>query len=179
MVAVDANYCPTCGAALRSRVFEGRERRFCPDCEQFVWRNPVPTAGVAVRDGDEILLVRRAGGPSEGFWTLPGGALEAAEPAPAGAVRELREEAGVDADPEALRLLGTHLSEQTDGAAYRDQRVLLVRYVVDREHVEGEPSAGSDADEARFVERGALPEPMREHNRRFVERALARGEPGR
>jgi 8-oxo-dGTP diphosphatase len=179
MVAVDPKYCPTCGAALRFRAFEGRERRFCPDCEQFVWRNPVPTAGVAVRDGDAVLLVRRAGGPSEGYWTLPGGYLEADEPAPMGAVRELREEAGVDADPEALRLLGTHLREQAGGAAYRDQHVLLVRYVVDRDHVEGEPSAGSDADEARFVERGALPEPMRGHNRRFAERALAREEPGR
>jgi len=179
MVAVDANCCPTCGATLRSRTFEGRDRRYCPDCEQFVWRNPVPTAGVAVRDGDEVLLVRRAGGPSEGFWTLPGGYLEPDEPAPAAAVRELREEAGLDAAPEALRLLGTHLREQTGGAAYRNQHVLLVRYVVDRERVDGGLSAGSDADAARFFERARLPDQLREHNRRFVERALAREEPGR
>ncbi|QKY20690.1 NUDIX hydrolase [Halolamina sp. CBA1230] len=179
MVAVDANYCPTCGAALQSRTFEGRDRRYCPDCEQFVWRNPVPTAGVAVRDGDEILLVRRGGGPSEGYWTLPGGYLEPDESAPAAAVRELREEAGVDADPGELRLLGTHLREQNGGAAYRAQHVLLVRYVVEREHVDGAPSAGSDADAARFFERETLPEQLRDHNRRFIERALAREEPGR
>ncbi|MFC6737323.1 hypothetical protein ACFQEQ_13870, partial [Halolamina salina] len=85
----------------------------------------------------------------------------------------------VDADPDGLRLLGTHLREQTGGASFREQHVFLVRYVVDRAHVEGEPSAGSDADDARFFERGGLPEPMREHNRRFAERALAREEPGR
>ena len=179
MVAVEADYCPTCGTALRSRVFEGRERRYCPDCEQFVWRNPVPTAGVAVRDDDAVLLVRREGGPSEGYWTLPGGYLEPDEPAPVAAVRELREEAGVDADTEALRLLGTHLREHSGEAYYREQHVLLVRYVVDREHVDGEPSAGSDADETEFFATDDLPTPMRPHNCKFAERALAREEPGR
>jgi ADP-ribose pyrophosphatase YjhB (NUDIX family) len=179
MVAVNASYCPTCGTALRSRTFEGRDRRFCPDCEQFVWRNPVPTAGVVVRDGDEVLLVRRADGPGEGYWTVPGGYLEPDESAPAAAVRELREEAGVDADAEELRLLGTHLREQSGEAYYREQHVLLVRYVIDRQHVEGTPSAGSDADEVRFFEREGLPERMRDHNREFAERALAREEPGR
>lgn len=179
MVAVDANYCPTCGAELRTRPFEGRERRYCPDCEQYIWRNPVPTAGVAVRDGDTLLLVRRGGGPSEGYWTLPGGYLEPDEPAPAAAVRELREEAGVDADATELRLLGTHLRELAGKASYREQHVLLVRYVVDCEHVEGEPTAGTDAVEARFFVANDLPTPMRAHNRAFAERALAREEPGR
>lgn len=179
MTAVDANYCPTCGASLDRRVFEERERRYCPDCEQFVWRNPVPTAGVAVREDDRVLLVRRAGGPSEGYWTLPGGFLEHDEPAPEAAVRELQEEAGVEADPAELRLLGTHLREHAGAAFYREQHVLLVRYVVDREHVTGAPAAGSDAAETRFFEVETLPEEMREHNRRFAERALAREEPGR
>lgn len=179
MVAVDANYCPTCGAELRLRTFEGRDRRYCADCEQFIWRNPVPTAGVAVREHDTVLLVRRGGGPSGGYWTLPGGYLEPDEPAPAAAVRELREEAGIDADAAQLRLLGTHLREHAGEAYYREQHVLLVRYVVDREHVVGQPTAGSDAAEARFFPEDELPTPMRSHNRRFVERALARGEPGR
>jgi 8-oxo-dGTP diphosphatase len=179
MVAVSANYCPTCGTALSSRSFEGRERRYCPDCEQFVWRNPVPTAGAVVRDGDELLLVRRADGPSESDWTVPGGYVEPGESAPAAAVRELREEAGVDADTDGLRLLGTHTREQSGEAYYREQHVLLVRYVIDRRHVEGDPSAGSDADEARFFDCDALPDRMREHNREFAERALAREEPGR
>lgn len=179
MVAVDANNCPTCGAELRIRQFEGRERRYCPDCDQFVWRNPVPTAGVAVREDDAVLLVRRGGGPSEGYWTLPGGYLEPDEPAPAAAVRELREEAGVDAEAAALRLLGTHLREHAGEAYYREQQVLLVRYVVDGEHVEGEPTAGSDAADAQFFTAGDLPTPMRDHNRGYARRALAREEPGR
>lgn len=179
MVAVDANYCPTCGVSLRQREFEGRQRRYCPDCEQFVWRNPVPTAGVAVRDDDRVLLVRRDGGPSQGYWTLPGGYLEPDEPAPAAAARELWEEAGVSADVNELRLLGTHLREHSGEAFYREQHVLLVRYVVDREHVEGTPEAGSDAGVARFFPADGLPSPMRPHNRAFAERALARGEPGR
>lgn len=179
MVAVDANYCPTCGASLRRRAFEGRERRYCPDCEQYIWRNPVPTAGVAVREDDHVLLVRRGGGPSEGYWTLPGGYLESNEPAPEAAARELREEAGVTVDTDELRLLGTHLRELSGAAFYREQHALLVRYVVDRKHVDGEPNAGSDAEAARFFPAAELPTPMRSHNHAFVERALAREEPGR
>lgn len=57
-------------------------------------------------DGD-ILLLKRAGDPEKdnfvGHWALPGGGVEDGETPELGAVRENREELGVDVDPEALR----------------------------------------------------------------------------
>jgi NADH pyrophosphatase NudC (nudix superfamily) len=75
MVGVDADYCPACGTELGTVEVEGRDRRHCPPCEEIVWGNPVPTAGVVVRDGDRVLVAER-GPPREGWWTVPGGFLE-------------------------------------------------------------------------------------------------------
>ena len=59
--------------------------------------------GAVVRRSDEILLVRQAPGHSlAGQWTLPWGRVDAGESPMAAAVREVREEAGVEAVIEAL-----------------------------------------------------------------------------
>ena len=55
-------------------------------------------------DGD-VLLLRRS--PKEenfpGYWSMPGGGVDEGETPEQGAIREAREEMGVDADPAALR----------------------------------------------------------------------------
>jgi 8-oxo-dGTP diphosphatase len=48
-----------------------------------------------VERGDEILVLKRAGGEMTGGWYLPGGAVDPGETVEEGAVRELREEAGL------------------------------------------------------------------------------------
>lgn len=59
-----------------------------------------PRAGARVR---EVLLGRRAGtGYGDGLWHLPSGHLEAGESVIEAAVREAREETGVDLDPADL-----------------------------------------------------------------------------
>lgn len=56
-------------------------------------------AGVAIfRDGD-VLLIKRARTPYKGYWTLPGGRIEAGETAAACARREIAEELGVAISP--------------------------------------------------------------------------------
>lgn len=59
-------------------------------------------ASIAVMDGDKILMGRRR---DSGRWTLPGGHLEAGEDPHEGAIRELAEEAGIDA--QQLNYLGS------------------------------------------------------------------------
>lgn len=57
--------------------------------------------------GDEILLLKRAGGALSGQWFLPGGAVERDELPASGARRELLEESGLDIDGE-LELVGAY-----------------------------------------------------------------------
>ncbi|MBV9293830.1 MAG: NUDIX domain-containing protein, partial [Frankiales bacterium] len=59
----------------------------------------VECAGAVVRDPDgRLLLVQRGRDPGRGRWSLPGGRLERGETPAAAAVREVREETGLDVE---------------------------------------------------------------------------------
>ena len=53
-------------------------------------------ASVAIVRKTDLLLIQRNRPPSEGRWTLPGGRLEAGDTAEQCAVREIREELGLE-----------------------------------------------------------------------------------
>ncbi len=63
----------------------------------------IPAAYVALRRGDQVLLLLRAGtGYMDGFWAVPAGHVEKDESVLAAAIREVREEVGVEIDPADL-----------------------------------------------------------------------------
>ena len=104
---------------------------------------PVPAVGVVCLRGDEVLLIRRGTPPRQGEWSLPGGRIEPGEMATDAAIRELREETGVEA-----RLTG--LLDVVDGIfPTAGRHYVLIDYAA--EWLSGEPVAGDDALEARFV----------------------------
>jgi 8-oxo-dGTP diphosphatase len=104
---------------------------------------PVPCVGVVCLRGDEVLLIRRGTPPRQGEWSLPGGRIEPGERVVDAALRELREETGVEA-----RITG--LVDVVDGLFPEAGRhYVLIDYAA--EWVSGEPVAGDDALEARFV----------------------------
>lgn len=145
MVTRDPTHCPSCGTALTTATIEGRVRGFCNACDEPVYRNPKPAAGVLVVDGASVLLIRRVN-PPVGLWSLPAGFLEADEPPRAAAVRELAEETGVSVPAGVPTLFDTAFVEPDDAPS-----VLVVVYAVDRRETSGDPTPGSDADDARFV----------------------------
>lgn len=104
---------------------------------------PVPAVGVVCLRGDKVLLIRRGTPPRLGEWSLPGGRIEPGERAVDAALRELREETGVEA-----RITG--LLDVVDGVFPEAGRhYVLIDYAA--EWLSGEPTAGDDALEARFV----------------------------
>ena len=104
---------------------------------------PVPAVGVVCLRDDAVLLIRRGKPPRQGEWSLPGGRIEAGERAIDAALRELTEETGVTA-----RITG--LIDVVDCIfAEAGLHYLLIDYAA--EWVSGEPVAGDDALEARFV----------------------------
>ncbi len=62
-------------------------------------RRPVLGAIAVTLLDDKALLVQRGKNPGRGLWGFPGGHVEWGETAQQAAVRELREETGVIADP--------------------------------------------------------------------------------
>jgi ADP-ribose pyrophosphatase YjhB (NUDIX family) len=127
--------------------------------------HPVPCAGVVCLRGDEVLLIRRGKPPRAGEWSIPGGRVELGEGVADAALRELGEETGVSA-----AILG--LIDVVDHASDVRQAVLIdyaARWVA------GEPRAGDDAAEAKFV---GVAEAMRlvawTETRRVIARAVER-----
>ncbi|WP_029415589.1 NUDIX hydrolase [Brevundimonas bacteroides] len=132
---------------------------------------PVPAVGVVCLRADEVLLIRRAAPPRLGEWSLPGGRVEPGETVRAAAIRELREETGVEA-----RLLG--LIDVVDGI-FPDagRHYVLIDFVA--EWVSGEPIAGDDAAEAAFVPADeALRRVRWSETRRVIQRAVSFGQLG-
>ncbi len=112
-------------------------------------RNPYPTADVIIENGSGIVLVRRKNEPLG--WALPGGFVDAGECVEAAAVREMKEETGLDVQ------LDTLLYVYSDPA--RDPRFHTMTIVfVGR--ADGEPVGDDDAAEARSFPLDALPSPI-------------------
>ena len=104
---------------------------------------PVPCVGVVCLRGEEVLLIRRGRPPKQGEWSLPGGRIEPGERAMEAALRELREETGVEAEI-------TGLIDVVDGLFPESGRhYVLIDYAA--RWLSGEPAAGDDALQARFV----------------------------
>lgn len=107
---------------------------------------PVAAAGVICLRGDTVLLVRRGKPPRLGEWSIPGGRIEWGETATAAALRELREETGVEGDLLGLVDVVDAVFPGADGPAHH---YLLVDFAV--RWRAGEPVAGDDAAEACFA----------------------------
>jgi 8-oxo-dGTP diphosphatase len=112
-------------------------------------RNPCPTVDLLIARDDDILLVRRAHPPLG--WALPGGFVDVGETVGAAAVREAKEETGLDVRLDAI------LHVYSDPARDPRRHTLTVAFVA---QADGEPTGGDDAAEARFFPLGALPSPI-------------------
>jgi 8-oxo-dGTP diphosphatase len=103
----------------------------------------VPCVGAVVWSEDRrLLLVQRGHAPDLGFWSLPGGRVEAGETDADALSRELREETGLLVEPTGF--LGSVERAAGDG------RVLLIRdytAIV----TGGSLAAGDDAADVRWV----------------------------
>ncbi len=109
---------------------------------------PLVGVGVVVFRGDRVLLLRRGKPPREGQWSLPGGRQRLGERVRETAVRELREETGVEA--EVTGLLDVLDSMTRDGEGRLAYHYTLVDFLA--EWRAGEAMAGGDAAEAAWAD---------------------------
>jgi 8-oxo-dGTP diphosphatase len=105
----------------------------------------VPAVIAVIHRADAVLLVRRGRPPNAGAWGFPGGKIEFGETFSAAAERETFEETGIRC--EAVRVLDC--LDALDGEAPPRWHYLLVAVLCAWRA--GEPVAGDDAAEARWV----------------------------
>lgn len=121
-------------------------------------RKPVPTVDIIIKCGDGVVLIKRRN-PPEG-WALPGGFVDYGETLEQAAVREAKEETGLDV--RLLRQFHTYSDPERDAR----QHTITTVYVAE---AEGIPLGGDDAREARVFGQDDLPEPIVFDHRKILE----------
>ena len=99
MEQVAYRYCPACGGTLASRTLKtgDPERLVCARCGFVFYMDPKVAVGTIIKAPDgRLVLVRRAIEPGYGLWVFPGGYVDRGEQVIDAAVREAREESGLD-----------------------------------------------------------------------------------
>jgi ADP-ribose pyrophosphatase YjhB (NUDIX family) len=92
-------FCPRCAGPLDRRLLKPAEpeRLVCSQCGFVFYIDPKIAVGTIIRAASgRIVLVRRAIDPGYGKWVFPGGYVDRGEALPAAALREAREECGLD-----------------------------------------------------------------------------------
>jgi ADP-ribose pyrophosphatase YjhB (NUDIX family) len=98
-------YCLHCGGPFIARILKEGEpaRLVCDRCGFVFYLDPKVAVGTIIRTADhEIVLCRRAIEPGYGRWVFPGGYVDRGEKLEEAAVREAREECGLEVELEGL-----------------------------------------------------------------------------
>ena len=142
-------YCNYCNNSLRIEFLEGRKRQVCKNCGQVYYENPLPVASVIVSNDDhELLLVKRAREPFKDMWCFPIGFAETGESIEHAAIRELREEGGIDGKIVQLIDVDSHIN-----SFYGE--LLIVTF--EGEKLGGNECAGDDASDWGYFPAMNLP----------------------
>ena len=154
-------HCYYCGNRLTRKYVEGGNRLFCETCRAPIYENPVPATSLVVIDSEKgVVLVKRDVEPKKGYWCLPGGFVELGETPEQAALRELREETGLNGQID--KLLGV-TADKSD----RYGNVLMIGYLVKR--FSGSLTPGDDAAAAAYFQPEKLPEIAFSSHRHFLE----------
>lgn len=123
----------------------------CPSCGEPVkkYRNPFPTVDIIIELQGGIVLIKRKNPPYG--WALPGGFVDYGESLEDAAVREAREETGLEV--RNLRLLGCYSDPGRDDRMHSISTV----YVAESS---GQPQAADDAAYAAVFPLDSLPGPL-------------------
>lgn len=104
-------------------------------------KRPIVGVGVAIVEGDEILLVQRANEPHRGLWAVPGGKVDLGESLAEAATREVKEETGLLIELEQIIWVGESIED--------DHHLVLIDFL--GQATGGELGAADDALDLAWV----------------------------
>lgn len=110
------------------------------------YRNPFPTVDVVIEVKGGIVLIRRRNPPPG--WALPGGFVDYGETVEAAAIREAKEETGLEV--RLTRLLGVYSDPNRDPRHHTISTIFVAE-------ASGTPVGGDDAAEAAVFTEITLP----------------------
>jgi len=142
-------FCIRCGTELDPTTVHGEPAWQCPACGYRHFRRPTVGVAVVVVEAGLVLLVQRGYGAKAGLWCIPCGHVGWDEDVRDAAIREIREETGLDVELDGVVAVHSNfwrIERQTVGVWFGGRRV------------GGELRPGDDAVDARFFSLNNLPE---------------------
>ncbi|GIU74313.1 MAG: NUDIX hydrolase [Bryobacteraceae bacterium] len=109
---------------------------------------PLVGVGAVLFDGPRVLLIERGQEPLKGWWTLPGGLVEAGERLDQALRREVREETGLEVEPLTVAAIFERIIKDQHGRA--EYHYVIIDYLC--RSCGGRLQWGSDVADARWVE---------------------------
>ena len=152
-----SRFCPRCAAPLVRRVppDDDRTRDVCSACAFVVYMNPKIAAGTVPRAADgRIALIQRGIEPGRGAWSWPCGYVEMDETVEQCAVRETREECGLDVVLGPLLGIYSYPATEREGAI-SGTGMVIVCFAADVRG--GSLAAGDDAQAAAWYNPEEVP----------------------
>lgn len=121
-------------------------------------RNPIPTVDIIIDYDGGIILIKRKN-PPEG-WALPGGFVDYGESLESAAVREAKEETGLDV--KLIRQFHSYSDPKRDPRHHTITTVFIAK-------AKGKAVAGDDAKEIGIFTKNNLPEQIAFDHRDIIE----------
>src|SRR5260221_6011529 len=102
----DYKFCPLCGEKLEIKVVDNKDRKYCLKDNWIFFPHVAGSCSAVVIDGNKVLMVKRKIEPHRGTWMFPSGFVNYGEHPKETALRELKEETGLEAkDAKLLEVL--------------------------------------------------------------------------
>ena len=140
-------FCPKCGNNLVSNRIRTHDRLVCSSCGFVFYQNPKPAVGIYILNGNKVLLAKRAIDPFKGYWDSVGGFIEEGEGPRETAIRETKEETGLEI--EILEIMGAGKDK------YGEQDTVVIGFVAKIKS--GIPKPNDDVNELKWFNLGDLP----------------------
>jgi NADH pyrophosphatase NudC (nudix superfamily) len=138
-------FCPKCGTRLNSTKLQAH--LVCSKCGFIIYPNPAPTTAVFVVKDQQVLLAKRGIEPKKGTWDSPGGFVDPGENLEQGAIREMREETGLEV--KITDVIGSYPD------TYQGKPTLNVGLLA--AIIAGEPQAADDVSHLDWIDLDNLP----------------------
>ncbi len=128
----------------------------CPFCNKQIetFKNPFPTVDIIIEIDGKIVLIKRKNPPLG--WALPGGFVDYGESYETAALREAKEETGLDVNN--LRQFRTYSDPGRDPRHHTASTVFIAQ-------AQGVPQGLDDALEAKLFGRDELPHLVFDHKK--------------